>query len=515
MLRQMTFVKQKNIQFFLIWRAVLSISTWLIIFVVYGQNETTNWFFGCNAGVCFTNGLASSNTDGKINSGEGCATISDKTGRLLFYTDGLYVWNRNHKTMPNGEKLYGHTSSTQSAYIVPKPSSSSIYYIFTLDCEAGERGVCYSIVDMNRDEGFGEVTDKNVLLRNKCVEKIAVFKHENKNDIWVLIHDFNSNAFVAYLLTKNGISTTPVISNAGIRHEINKYNNIGYMKFSADGNKLAVAINGMDCVQLFDFNNKSGIVSNPITIQFPKNSKPYGVEFSPNGNFLYISLINGGKVFQANLTLKTESAISKSLTLIGQSKNRQSIGALQLAVDNKIYVSENMSNYLAAIEQPDSAGLQCHYNSEKVFLKGKFCTLGLPIFYLTSNQYQKKYQYFDSKTIVQLNKKYVLSNVLFDTDRAMLDPESKSTLMALLNYLKINRKVKIEIIGHTDAVGSVAHNNKLSLHRAIEVRRFLTKNNIEIARISVSGKGFSDPIDDNDTETGRHRNRRIEFFLKN
>ncbi len=503
------------VQLFLNKKLFVAAFGFFFFFNATGQNETTNWYFGDNAGVSFVNGLPVATMAGKLRSGEGCASISDKFGNLLFYTDGLFVWNKKHQLMPNGEGLHGHSSSTQSAYIVPKPANPSIYYIFTLDCEAGNNGVCYSVVNMNLDHGNGDITDKNVLIRNKCTERIAVYKHDNKNDIWVVIHDFNSSAFVAFLLSKNGLSANPVITNVGLRHEISKYNNMGYMKFSLDGKRLAVAVNGMDCIQLFDFDSKTGILSNPVTIQCLKNSKPYGVEFSPNGNILYIGLVNGGKIYQANLRLKDGAAISKSMCLIGQTKTGQSIGALQLAIDQKIYVSENLSNYLAAIEQPDSLGLLCNYNSKEVFLKGKMCTLGLPIFYLTTNRHQNFPSFFDSNTIVQLNKKYILSNVLFDTDKALLDPESQSTLTALLAYLKTHGKVKIEIIGHTDAVGSAAHNNKLSLHRAIEVRNYLVKNSIEFARITVTGKGFYEPIDENDSDAGRHRNRRIEFFLKN
>ena len=506
---------QTKIHIILINRLLLILVLVFPVTIVMSQNESANWYFGNNAGISFIKGSPVSNSDGKLKSGEGCASISDKTGNLLFYTDGLYVWNKDHKPMPNGFKLHGHRSSTQSAYIVPKPASNFIYYIFTLDCEAGDNGVCYSIVDMNLDNGNGDVTEKNSLLRKKCTEKIAVYKHDNKNDLWVVIHDFNSNAFIAYLLTKNGISTIPVISNVGIKHEISKYNNIGYMKFSADGKRLAVAVNGMDCVQLFDFDNKTGLLSNPVNIQFPKYSKPYGVEFSPTGNFLYIGLVTTGKTYQINLKLKDGATMSKKMIMIGQSVSHLSIGALQLAIDQKIYVSENLSNYLAAIEQPDSFGIKCKYNSQEVFLKDKTCTLGLPIFYLTTKVHQNDIPFFDTTTKIQLNQKYIFSNVHFDTDKAMLNRESQIILKALLDYLKTHNSVKLEIVGHTDAIGSAQHNNKLSLLRATEVRNFLVKNKIQAARISVKGKGFYEPIDENDTETGRHKNRRIEFVLFN
>ena len=77
-----------------------------------------NWYFGNRAGVNFSSGAPVALTNGQIVTTEGCATISDATGNLLFYTDGVSVWNRNHAVMANGAGLFGHASSTQSAIIV-------------------------------------------------------------------------------------------------------------------------------------------------------------------------------------------------------------------------------------------------------------------------------------------------------------------------------------------------------------------------------------------------------------
>ena len=98
------------------------------------QNEAANWYFGQNAGIQFdaSGNLISSINDGQLSTLEGCTSISDTNGDLLFYTDGRLVYNRNHQLMPNGTELYGDPSSTQSALVVPLPGSDTIYYIFTL-----------------------------------------------------------------------------------------------------------------------------------------------------------------------------------------------------------------------------------------------------------------------------------------------------------------------------------------------------------------------------------------------
>lgn len=77
----------------------------LNIFVVFGQNEANNWYFGYNAGLSFSTDPPTPLTNGALVTGEGSAVISDVNGNLLFYTDGSTVWNANHVVMPNGTGL--------------------------------------------------------------------------------------------------------------------------------------------------------------------------------------------------------------------------------------------------------------------------------------------------------------------------------------------------------------------------------------------------------------------------
>jgi len=96
----------------------------LIVFIFYSitsiaQGEANIWYFGENAGIDFNSGTPVAISDGQINTREGCSSFSDANGNLLFYSDGTTVWNKNHTPMPNGMGLKGHSSSTQSAMIIP------------------------------------------------------------------------------------------------------------------------------------------------------------------------------------------------------------------------------------------------------------------------------------------------------------------------------------------------------------------------------------------------------------
>ena len=76
-------------------------------FLASAQNESNIWYFGENAGLNFNSGIPVALIDGQLVRQEGCASISDNNGDLLFYTDGSLVYNKNHLVMPNGSVLTG------------------------------------------------------------------------------------------------------------------------------------------------------------------------------------------------------------------------------------------------------------------------------------------------------------------------------------------------------------------------------------------------------------------------
>ena len=161
----------------------------LAIFPLSAQNNADIWYFGDYAGIDFRSGAPVALTNSAMFQHEGCASISDNFGNLLFYTNGMEIWNANHTLMPNGTGLMGDVSAAQSGVIVPKPGDLNIYYVFTVDAEISTNGLRYSEVDMALDGGLGDVTGtKNVFLAQPSEEKVTAVLHANGYDIWVMTH---------------------------------------------------------------------------------------------------------------------------------------------------------------------------------------------------------------------------------------------------------------------------------------------------------------------------------------
>jgi hypothetical protein len=349
---------------------------------VYSQGEANIWYFGFQAGVDFSSGSPIALTDSQMNAFEGCTTISNSAGQLLFYSNGLSVWDANHQVMPNGSGLLSDQSSTQAAIAIPRPNSSS-YYLFTTDALGNANGARYSEIDMNLNGGLGDVTaNKNILLFSPSCEKVTAVKHQNGIDYWVIFHElsFNNN-FRSYLVSASGVSAVPVISSSGTSLPIfsASYSNAGgYLKFSPNGDKLINCIN-VGLVELFDFDATTGIISNPRLVC--DNLPNYGVEFSPSGSIAYITS-GYGATYQLLQFDLTSANIQSTELLIHQLDfvNIYQFGGLQLGPDGKIYVAITNLEYLSVINNPDVLGLGSNFSLNAVSLQSKICRSGLPQF---------------------------------------------------------------------------------------------------------------------------------------
>jgi gliding motility-associated-like protein len=373
--------------------------------VLSAQSPAGIWYFGKKAGLNFNTGNNPvSLNDGQIETAEGCATLCDNSGNLLFYTDGIKIWNKNHLVMPNGSNLLGNPSSTQSAVIVPQPNSPNLFYVFTVAELGGTNGLRYSVIDLNLDGGNGDITTtKNVSLITPALEKITVVQHANNTNYWIIAHRYGNNQFVAYELTAAGLSATPVITNVGVAIANSSQKTLGYLKSSPDGKYIGIAHAGAgSVVQILNFNNASGQLTFQANLPIGVDDiGAYGLEFSSNSKVLYVTRIDQpnefSQVLQYDLNNPAEAAIIASQTIIASFNDEFREGiftALQLAPNQKIYVGRNNSATLSAIDNPNTVGIGCNFNNAAVSIAPNICYFGLPSFItsfldlnFTSNNY--------------------------------------------------------------------------------------------------------------------------------
>jgi gliding motility-associated-like protein len=357
----------------------------LFNFACLAQKETNNWYFGNKVGLDFSTDPPTALQNSAMNTREGCSVISDSLGNLLFYTNGVKVWDSSHQVMPNGLGLLGSKSSSQSALVVKKPFSNNLFYVFTTPSQA-IRGFYYSIVDMSLNGGKGDLVQKNEQLwENKVTEKLTATLHNNGKDIWILIHEWESDLFLSFLLTQDGVSVVPVESETGKIHKGGTFANpninaAGQMKIRPQGDLGALAVDSV--VQVFKFDNLFGSV-NVISNLYDYFHDPTGIEFSSSGGKLYMTdWASIDEVIQFDLSnlnsfdlVNTSRVINSNLSVTIRPYH------LQLANNDKVYISYWYSDTIAVINNPEENGLACNLTfQDNYYGQGRNSLIGLPNF---------------------------------------------------------------------------------------------------------------------------------------
>lgn len=350
--------------------------------VTVNAQKNNIWYFGAQSGLDFNASPAPVATGNSVMiADEGCSSICDDNGRLLFYTNGVTVYNRNHTEMLNGSSIGGNISAFQSGIIVPYPGNPNLYYIFTSDAieNSYANGYRYSVVDMAGDNGNGAVTSKNNLLIAPGTERLAACRHANGTDVWVITNDHNSNTFRAWLVNCSGIQYAAVVSSVGEIMNQHESMGVGAIRISPDGKQICqthfpdlTVPGGNNFFQIFDFDNLTGIISNPKKISVPGINYING-EYAPNSQLFYAVRLNAADQFQIRLA-SAANIISSRISL---SSSNNLFGA-QLAPDGKIYLSPT-GLALDVINNPDVAGTGCNYRiAQQPLLKPAM--LGFPAF---------------------------------------------------------------------------------------------------------------------------------------
>ena len=320
--------------------------TLLLLLPCLLQAQNQNWMHGRNVRTTppTTFGFSS------VNQIEGTSCLSNASGTILAYSDGLNAYDRNNNIMPNGAMLTGSNSTTQSALIVQQPNNPNRLYLFTLG-QMGTAPLYYSIIDMTLNGGLGAVTPiKNVVLNPifNMRESVSAVTTCGGDTTWIVTKRFQSTNFYAYPLTSAGLGAA-VISSAGLNGGAN--GSQGTLAFHLDGNRFSVCYYGVNQIETYGFNKSTGVVT------FQNNYAVNGVYDSKFAENLLYTFSNNGQVRQINVC-------TGAITLVGSTPQTvASLGTGWYADDGRIYISRGNNTDIARINNPLVAGVGCGFNS--------------------------------------------------------------------------------------------------------------------------------------------------------
>jgi len=331
----------------------------------YSQGENNVWTFGNHNGLNFNSGapvfFQSSNV-----SLEGCASVSDAAGNLLFYSNGNTVWDALGAVMPNGNGIQGNGmgmgipgSCAQGVAIARSVANNDQYYLFVLDAaeDGGPGYLRYSVVDMSLNGGNGDVlaTQKNIYLDTGMSEKMTITRGPECS-YWLVTHRNNSNMYRAFRIDAAGIH--PAVTSTGIwTGDMGG----GEMKISPDGTRIALGTTQSGTgVELADFDPATGQVSNAVQLGLSATSSYYGLSFAPDNTKLYAATFNG-TLYQYDLGLLPNVAAMEAARYTVSTGYQFS--AMRIGPDNKIYIAIYQNTpFIASINNPNLGGAACNFN---------------------------------------------------------------------------------------------------------------------------------------------------------
>lgn len=358
--------------------------------LLLAQGISNNWLFGySNSGRSMVNFDSLPPTPylktRKMNFREAQATMSDRNGNLLFYTNGIWIANSTGDTLQNGTGLSVGSfydqfvndgiPAPQAVMFLPNPADSNLYAMFYQTYTVDVNGylqppaLFYCEIDMSLDNGLGAVTQKNIpLVQDTLIaSELTACKHGNGRDWWIITHRYNSNLYYKFLLTPSGIQG-PFSQNIGT---VMYVRGPSQSSFSPDGKKFA-CYHPLEDLDIMDFDRCSGMFSNFIHIAINDSAAAGGVAFSLNSKLLYVSSLKYVYQFDLNATSVDSSKITVATWDGFYSPSppfATNFYLSQLAPDGKIYInSTNGVLDMHVINYPDSSGLGCNLTQHSFHL---------------------------------------------------------------------------------------------------------------------------------------------------
>jgi len=324
--------------------------------------------------------------------GYGGSNISDTNGKFLLSTNGYWIYNKTGSVIKNGKVNSPFGSGlnddnswlfwTQMSTILPKAGNQ--YYVFTSGMSDKAFGqwksgttqddvffdhLCYHVVDMDANNGQGEVISKNnILLQNAflCYDKMAAVQHGNGIDWWLVKAHKKKHQFYVFLVTANGITLADSTAYPQPDMELNQPQ--GQSVFSEDGTQYAFVNENWkqedSNVHYYHFDRCTGKFSNyrNFKLPFAKNNggdQQNGVAFSPNGKYLYVS--SRQAIWQINIE-NPDNYNNTKIAGPDTNFNFQFYLNLKLSPNGKIYVgNRNNVRTWSYINNPDEFGSACNF----------------------------------------------------------------------------------------------------------------------------------------------------------
>ncbi|WMN11740.1 PKD domain-containing protein [Marivirga salinae] len=347
------------------------------------KQKANFWYFGDGAGIDFNNeGGPVAVTDGNIEAQEGCTTVSDDNGDLLFYTNGDVIWDSEHNVMANGTDLGGDPDASQGVIAVAHGSDPSLYYLFlNQDVSSDTSNFSYALIDLKLNEGLGDVVLKNRKIYSRSTEKVAAQGNENTN---VLTHELGSNSYRLYPVNDQGINAAEYISQGS--DYFSNSSATGYLKYAAGGDKVAQAYNSGGA--FIDFLRRDSLDNwEEALLDVNFGGEVYGIEFSPSADLLYATINNGANSVLLQIPVNDDYTIEEienpdSVTIADLSFEA---GAIQTGPNGQLYIAANNSPDVYTIGSPDQRfapnnGSNLASSLQPFNLAGRNSRLGLPNF---------------------------------------------------------------------------------------------------------------------------------------
>lgn len=275
--------------------------------------------------------------------------------------------------------------------------------------------------------------------------------------------------------------------------------------------------NKTDREKSFTYWNFFGIkIINPDGKNAPKTIAPE-VEEEEND----VPLVTEFKLFGKVLDAETNKPIAAKIICLNR-KTQQLIDSVQTSKSGYYEFLINDEEYLYKISSEGYENIEETFEAGAFFYKGSF---NKDVFLepkketkIEAPKEEVKVEPKAEEPKVEIGEKvsessFKLDKVYFNLGESTVLPESYEQLDNLVNYLKDNSELKIQIEGHTDNQGDAKENKKLSLERAFSVREYLVRKGIDGKRIKFIGLGDKMPISSNDTEENRKLNRRVEYKI--